>query len=167
MKTTPLWDGEDLAGGWAFCLSLFLCPAALSSALWLPFCFLTAISCQPSTFPVSLCCCWSSPVTVSLGVSCFYIVPTLISHSTGAYRGTSPDPWVGGTAPCGWERAWGCLWLFLPAGLMPAVQMWMNVAWVWRGVTHGQRASTRLSAMSVIASAATRVMASHTVTARE
>lgn len=84
----------------------------------------------------------------------------------GAYRGTSPDPWVGGTAPCGWERAWGCLWLFLPAGLMPAVQMWMNVAWVWRGVTHGQRASTRLSAMSVIASAATRVMASHTVTAR-
>lgn len=63
---------------------------------------------------------------------------TLVSYPTGAYKGTSLDPWVGGTAPCGWERAWGCLWLFLPAGLMPAVQMWMNAAWAWQGVTHGQ-----------------------------
>lgn len=58
----------------------------------------------------------------------------------GAYKGTSLDPWVGETAPCGWERAWGCLWPSLPAGLMPAVQMWMNVAWAWQGVTHGQPA---------------------------
>lgn len=70
----------------------------------------------------------------------FYIVPPLISHPTGAYKGTSLDRWVGETAPCGWEKAWDCLWLSLPAGLMPAVQMWMNAAWAWRGVIQGRPA---------------------------
>lgn len=142
MKTTPLWDGEDLAG-WVglLALPLFLCPVALSS---LCDCLLLS-HCHLLSALYLLCLCFLLPVpisaAVSLAVSCFYIVRyTLISYSTGAYKGTSLDLWVGGTAPSGWEKAWGCRWLSLPAGLMPAVQMWMNVAWAWRDVTHGQPA---------------------------
>lgn len=127
-------------------MTCFSAPLPRPTSCNCPFAFLIDVYCFLLYFP-SLCFlpsfCFLSvfiSVAVSLAVSYFNIVPPLISHSTGAYKGISLDPWVGGTALCGWERAWGCLWLSLPAGLMPAVQMWMNVAWAWQGVIHGRPA---------------------------
>lgn len=53
-KTTPLWDGEDLAGSVGLPtlpVPLPCCPVLCTVTA---FCFLTAIDCQPATFPVCL-----------------------------------------------------------------------------------------------------------------
>lgn len=72
-KTTPLWDGEDLAGSVGFLTLSVSLPCCLVLCSVTAFCFLTAIDCQPSAFPVSVFFClppslslspWLSPVSV-------------------------------------------------------------------------------------------------------